>query len=81
MTYRRHAVLADFPVGLVYSKSRNCSTVRPASRTTPPEVKALTGPWRGTVRMRCPSVMTVCDELLKLAKRARRITARAVAAL
>mgnify|MGYP001397535167 CR=1 FL=1 len=43
-----------------YKRSRNCSTVSPASRTIPPRVKALTGLWRGIVRMRVPFDITIC---------------------
>ena len=41
-------------------RRRNWSTVSPASLTIPPMVTASTGSWRGTVRIRCPSVMTMC---------------------
>ena len=43
-----------------YSSSRNCSTVRPASRTIPPMVNAFTGLWRGIVRIRPPLDITIC---------------------
>ena len=43
-----------------YSSFRNSSSLSPASRTMPPIVKALTGLWRGIVRMRASSVMTTC---------------------
>ena len=46
--------------GRGYNSSRNSSTVNPASRTIPPIVYALIGLCRGMVRMRTPSVMTVC---------------------
>jgi hypothetical protein len=42
------------------SISRNCRMVRPASRTIPPMVMALTGLWRGMVRIRDPLPMTAC---------------------
>lgn len=34
--------------------------LRPASRTMPPVVIALIGLWRGIVRIRTPSVITMC---------------------
>lgn len=39
---------------------RNSSGVSPASRTIPPIVNALTGLWRGIVRIRAPSDITMC---------------------
>ena len=43
-----------------HSKSRNCCSVSPASRTIPAIVRASIGLCRGTVRIRTPSVMTTC---------------------
>ena len=43
-----------------YRSFLNSSTLRPASRTMPPSVKALTGFARGMVRIRRPSDMTMC---------------------
>src|SRR3989442_4618788 len=43
-----------------HSNLRNSSTVSPASRTMPPIVYAFTGLCRGIVRMRTPSVITMC---------------------
>jgi len=43
-----------------YNSFLNSSIVRPASRTMPPIVNALTGLARGIVRMRRPSDMTTC---------------------
>ena len=42
------------------SNSRNCCIVRPASRTIPPIVMALTGLWRGMVRIRDSFPITTC---------------------
>jgi hypothetical protein len=49
-----------FSGALCHKRSRNCSTVSPASRTIPPRVKALTGLLRGIDRMRVPFDMTIC---------------------
>lgn len=43
-----------------HNNSRNCSNVKPASRTMPPIVIALIGLCRGIVRMRVPLPMTTC---------------------
>ena len=43
-----------------YNNLLNSSTVSPASRTIPAIVNALTGFWRGMVRIRTPSVITMC---------------------
>ena len=61
---KRHAAsligVTLHPHALTYSSLRNASTVSPASRTMPPIGYALTGFCRGIVRMRTPSVITMC---------------------
>ena len=48
-----------------HNNARNCSIVRPASRTIPPIVIALTGLCRGIVRMREPFPITTCFPCLR----------------
>ncbi len=55
----RKAARPEIP-GTAQISARNCSTVRPASRTIPPRVKALTGLCRGIVRMRTPVDIRMC---------------------
>ena len=59
-TYRKHSCPKRDHQRLVQSRLRNCSIVKPASRTIPAMVSAYTGLCLGIVRIRTPSDMTTC---------------------